>query len=156
MKFLYYTHSGLRYLILLVAVAALLTLAYSVSTGRLESVARKFSSVFLGLLDLQIVLGISLMMGGIFPDAVTGHLILMVFAVLVTHGAFLIGQQLATVRSELAVRLGGIIVALALIVVGIMAIGRTVLGSLPPSAAYSYESTSTAQQRPMAFAVKRV
>ena len=154
MKFLYYTHSGLRYLILLVAVAALLTLAYSVSTGRMEGVARKFSSVFLGLLDLQIVLGISLMMGGIFPDAVTGHLILMVFAVLVTHGAFLIGQQLASVRIELAVRLGGIIVALALIVVGVMAIGRSVLGSLPPSAPYSYQYASPVRQTAFAFVGK--
>ncbi|MEO7041451.1 MAG: hypothetical protein ABI035_04250 [Gemmatimonadaceae bacterium] len=154
MKILYYTHSGLRYLILLVAVAAVLALTYSVATGRVAPVARKLSTVFVGLLDLQIVLGISLMMGGIFPDAVTGHLILMIFAALATHGAFLIGQQLENVRSELAVRLGGIIVALALIVVGIMAIGRSVLGSLPPTAAYSYRTTSPLHQTAFAFVAK--
>ncbi|MEO7102328.1 MAG: hypothetical protein ABI311_03245 [Gemmatimonadaceae bacterium] len=154
MTFLYYTHSGLRFLILLVALAALIALAYSVSTGRAPLVARRLTTAFVGLLDLQIVLGISLMMGGIYPDAVTGHLILMIFAAVVTHGAFLIGQQLESVRSELAVRFGGIVVALALIVVGIMAIGRSVLGSLPPSAAYSYEHVIPADQTQFAFRSK--
>ncbi|MEO8945285.1 MAG: hypothetical protein ABI338_02215, partial [Gemmatimonadaceae bacterium] len=79
-------------------------------------------------LDLQILLGVALMMGGVFPDAVTGHLILMVFAAVVTHGAFLIGQQSSSQRHELGIRLGGIALALILIVVGIMAIGQTVLG----------------------------
>jgi hypothetical protein len=129
---LYYAHSGLRYLVLLAALAALIALGYSVATGRATRVARNVSSTFAGLLDLQILLGIALLMGGIFPDAVTGHLILMVFAAVVTHGAFLTGQQLTTDRRELSVRLGGIIVALALIVVGIMAIGQGVLGSSPP------------------------
>lgn len=154
MKFLYYSHSGLRYVILLVALAALIALVYTVSTGRAPHVARRLSTTFAGLLDLQIVLGISLMMGGIFPDAVTGHLILMVFAAVVTHGAFLIGQQLESVRSELAVRLAGIVVALALIVVGIMAIGRSVLGSLPPSAAYSYQHVIPADHTKIAFRIE--
>ena len=79
-------------------------------------------------------------MGGILNDAVTGHLILMLFAAVVTHAAFLIGQHLSTDRRELGMRLGGIVVALALIVVGIMALGRSVLGSAPPPVAYSYNS----------------
>src|SRR5665213_4192018 len=131
MTILYYTHSGLRYVILLVALAALIALAYSVVTGGAPLAARRLTTAFAGLLDLQIVLGIALVMGGIFPDAVTGHLILMVFAAVVTHAAFLIGQHIATDRRELGMRLGGIVVALALIVVGIMAIGRSVLGSAP-------------------------
>jgi len=151
MTILYYTHSGLRYVILLVALAALIALAYSVVTGGAPLAARRLTTAFAGLLDLQIVLGIALMMGGIFPDAVTGHLILMIFAAVVTHGAFLIGQQLESVRSELAVRLAGIIVALALIVVGILAIGRSVLGSLPPSAAYSYQHVIPADHTKFAF-----
>ncbi len=132
MNTLYYAHSGLRYLVLLAALAAIIALAYSVATGRMTRVARNLSTTFAGLLDLQIVLGIALVMGGIFPDAVTGHLILMVFAAVATHGAFLIGQRLASARRELAMRLGGILIALALIVAGIIAIGSTVLGSAPP------------------------
>lgn len=90
--------------------------------------AQNLSTSFAGALDLQILLGVALMMGGVFPDAVTGHLILMVFAAVVTHGAFLIGQQSSSQRHELGIRLGGIALALILIVVGIMAIGQTVLG----------------------------
>jgi heme A synthase len=133
---LYYAHSGLRYLVLLAALAALIALTYSVATGRATRTARNLSTAFAGLLDLQIVLGIALVMGGIFPDAVTGHLILMVFAAVATHAAFLIGQHLSTNRWELGARLGGVLIALALIVMGIMAIGRTVLGSAPPPVGY--------------------
>ena len=138
MNILYYAHSGLRYLVLLAAIAALIALGYSVATGRSTVAARRLSATFAGLLDLQIVLGIALLMGGLFPDAVTGHLILMVFSAVVTHGAFLIGQQLSNDRRELVMRFCGIVVALALIVVGIMAIGRSVLGSAPPPPAGGY------------------
>lgn len=129
MNILFLAHSWLRYLVLLVALAALITLSYSVVTGRSMRSARNLSTSFAAVLDLQILLGIALMMGGVFPDAVTGHLMLMVFAAVVTHGAFLIGQQSSSQRRELGIRLGGIVVALILIVVGIMAIGQTVLGT---------------------------
>ncbi|HEY7898554.1 MAG TPA: hypothetical protein VIC03_09070 [Gemmatimonadaceae bacterium] len=144
MTILYYTHSGLRYLVLLVAVSALIALAYGAATGRAIRAARNLSTAFAGLLDLQIVLGIGLVMGGVFPDAVTGHLILMVFAAVVTHAAFIVGQHMSTERREFCMRLGGIALSLALIVGGIMAIGRSVLGSAPPSEAYSYVMERTA------------
>ncbi len=128
MNFLFYAHSWLRYLVLLAALAALITLAYSVATGRSQRSARNLSTSFAVVLDLQVLLGVLLVMGGVFPDVVTGHLILMVLAAVVTHGAFLIGQQSLSERRELGVRLGGIALALVLIVVGIMAINQTVLG----------------------------
>ena len=126
--FLFYAHSWLRYLVLLVALAALITLSYSVATGRSMRSARNFSTSFAAVLDLQVLLGVLLVMGGVFPDAVTGHLIFMVLAAVATHGAFLIGQQSRSERREFGVRLGGIVLALGLIVVGIMAINQTVLG----------------------------
>jgi heme A synthase len=128
MNILFYAHSGLRYLVLLAALAALIALTYNVATGRATRPARALSASFAGVLDLQVLLGIFLMMGGLHSDAVTGHLLLMIFAAVVTHGAFLTAQQLHSERGELAIRLGGIAVALALIVVGIMAIGQSVLG----------------------------
>jgi heme A synthase len=128
MNILFYAHSWLRYLVLLDALVALIALVYSVATGRSTSRARLLATSFAGLLDLQIVIGIMLVMGGMFPDAVTGHLILMVFAAVVTHAAFIVGQQSSSDRRELGIRLGGIVLALILIVVGIMAIGQTVLG----------------------------
>ena len=74
MTILFLAHSWLRYLVLVVALAALIALTYSVATGRSVRPARILANSFAGLLDLQIVLGIGLVMGGVFPDAVTGHL----------------------------------------------------------------------------------
>ena len=128
MNILFYAHSGLRYLVLLAALAALIALTYSVTTGHATRPARTLSASFAGVLDLQVLLGIFLMMGGMRSDAVTGHLLLMIFAAVVTHGAFLTAQQLRSERGELTTRLAGIVVAIALIVVGIMAIGQSVLG----------------------------
>jgi heme A synthase len=129
MNILFSAHSGLRYLVLLAALAALIALAYSVATGRSVRPARILANSFAGLVDLQILLGIGLVMGGIFTDAVTGHLMLMVLAAVVTHAAFIVGQQASSDRRELGIRLGGIVLALVLIVAGIMAIGQSILGS---------------------------
>jgi heme A synthase len=129
MNILFSAHSGLRDLVLLAALAALIALAYSVATGRSVRPARILANSFAGLLDLQILLGIGLVMGGIFTDAVTGHLMLMVLAAVVTHAAFIVGQQASSDRRELGIRLGGIVLALVLIVAGIMAIGQSILGS---------------------------
>ena len=133
MKSLYHAHSGLRYLVLLAAVVALIALAYALGTGRATRPARILATTFTGLLDLQIVLGIALVMGGMFPDIVIGHLIMMILAVVVAHASSIIGQRSSSERRELAIRLTGIALALVIIVGGIMALGRSVLGSAPPT-----------------------
>jgi hypothetical protein len=134
MTALYHAHSGLRYLVLLAAVVAILALAYALASGRGARAARILPAVFTGLLDLQILLGIGLVMGGVFPDAAVGHLVMMVLAALVAHGASLLGKRASSVRREQVVRLAGIVIALALIIGGIMALGRSVLGSAAMSA----------------------
>lgn len=131
MNILYHAHSGLRYLVLLAALATLIGLAYSLASGRAVRGAQLLAMSFTGLLDLQILLGVALVIGGIFPDDVVGHLIMMVFAAVVTHASSIVGQRARSERRELGIRLAGIAVALALIVGGILAIGRSVLGSAP-------------------------
>ena len=112
MNSLYHAHSGLRYLVLLAAVVALIALAYALGTGRATRPARILATTFTGLLDLQIVLGIALVMGGMFPDIVIGHLIMMILAVVVAHASSIIGQRSSSERRELAIRLTGIALAL--------------------------------------------
>lgn len=131
MSILYHAHSGLRYLVLLAALAALVAFGYSLSTGRAARTAFALATTFTGLLDLQVVLGVGLVIGGVFPDAAVGHLILMVLALGVTHASSIIGRRSTSERRELGIRLGGIVLALVLIVVGIMALGRGVLSSAP-------------------------
>lgn len=131
MNILYHAHSGLRYLVLLAALSAMIGLVYALSSGRAVRPARIVAASFTGLLDLQILLGIGLVIGGIFPDAVVGHLVMMVFAAVSTHAGSIIGQRASSERRELGIRLASIALAVALIAGGIMAIGRNVLESSP-------------------------
>ena len=131
MNILYHAHSGLRYLVLLAALAAIAALAYALATGRAARAAQLLATSFTGLLDLQVLLGIALVIGGIFPDAVVGHLVMMVFAAGVTHASSIVGKRSSNERRELGIRLAGIVLALALIVGGVLAIGRSVLGTAP-------------------------
>lgn len=128
---LYHAHSGLRYLVLLAAVAAIVALAHALATGRALRGARIAAAAFAGLLDLQIVLGLGLLMSGRLPPEVVGHLALMVFAAVVTHAGAIVGQRSPSERRELGIRLAAIAVALVLIAGGIIAIGRTILGTAP-------------------------
>jgi heme A synthase len=133
MNILYHAHSGFRYLVLLVAVVAVITLAYALATGRAARAARALTAAFTGLLDLQILLGIGLVVAGLFPDAAVGHLVMMVFAAVAAHGASLVAKRSFDERRALGIRLGGILLALVLIVGGIMAIGRGVFSSAAPT-----------------------
>jgi hypothetical protein len=69
--------------------------------------------------------------GGVFPDAAVGHLVMMVLALVAAHGASVMGKRAGTERREMIIRLVGIVLALLLIAGGIMALGRSVLGSAP-------------------------
>ena len=131
MNFLYQAHSGLRYLVLLAAVVAIVALAYALATGRSVRAAQRLATAFTALLDLQIVIGIALVFGGLFPDAAVGHLVMMVLALVATHGASVMGKRASSERREMTIRLVGIVLALLLIAGGIMALGRSVLGSAP-------------------------
>ena len=133
MNALYHAHSGLRYLVLLAAVVAIVVLGYGLATGRRLSSTRAVTASFTGLLDLQVLLGLALVIGGMLTAKATGHLVMMVLALVVAHAASVIAGRATDERCELTVRLVGVVLSLVLIVGGIMAIGRSVLGSLPAS-----------------------
>ena len=133
MNILYHAHSGLRYLVLLAALGAVAVLVYGLATGRGQRLARILPAAFTGLLDLQILLGIGLVLGGLFPDAAVGHLVMMVLAAAAAHGSSIIANRSFDERRALAIRLGGVALAIVLIVAGVLALGRSVLGSAPPT-----------------------
>ena len=59
MKMLFYAHSGLRYLVLLMGLAAVAYFAYGLVTKRpVDRSVRIIGSSFAGLLDTQLLLGI--------------------------------------------------------------------------------------------------
>jgi hypothetical protein len=134
MTFLFHAHSGLRYLVLIAGIAAVAYFAFALATGRTaERPARILTAMFVGFLDLQIVLGLLLMVAGIFYGALMGHLVMMLLAAAAAHGASVMARRSADPRRALQIRLAGVVVALLLIVGGVMAIGRSVFGSGAPS-----------------------
>ena len=131
MNVLYQAHSGLRYLVLLAGLVALLVFAYGLITRRPVRGAPGFTATFTALLDVQFVLGAGLFLGGIVYDALMGHIAMMILAVVAANGAAMLAPRATTERQELAIRFAGVIIALVCIVIGILAIGRSVLGSAP-------------------------
>lgn len=127
MMFLFHAHSGLRYLVILVGLIALLAFAYSMITGKPIRAARGLTAAYTGVLDLQALLGIILIFTWPFYGALMGHVTMMVVAVAVAHVASVRARRTSDERRALAFRLGGVALSLLLIVLGILAIGRSVV-----------------------------
>ncbi|HEV2146046.1 MAG TPA: hypothetical protein VGR37_01375 [Longimicrobiaceae bacterium] len=127
MTFLYHAHSGLRYLVLLAAVLAILYLAFGWATRRpYDRTARVLVAIFTGTLDLQVLLGIALLFVRPFYPALMGHIVMMLLAAIAAHGFSVFGRGRPDERQRYGVVLAGVVVALVLVLGGIMAIGRGV------------------------------
>ncbi len=128
MTIVFYAHSGIRYLVLLVAVAALAYLLFGLATRRdFDKLAGALTGAYLGLLDLQVLIGVVLYL--LFPSrpALMGHAIMMLAAVTVGHVANIMNKRRE--QKSYGVAFGGVAVSLLLVGGGIMAIGRAIIGS---------------------------
>ncbi len=128
MTFLFHLHSGLRYLVLLVGVIALAYFAFGLATKRpVDKAVRILGSSFAGLLDLQVLIGIVMVAMGRYYPQLIGHIVMMVAAAGVTHVLLVVNRKRPTPGYTLP--LAAVAIALALIVGGILAIGRGVFTS---------------------------
>jgi hypothetical protein len=131
---LFYAHSGLRYLVLLVGIAAIVYFAFGLFTRRpADRAAGILMAAFTGLLDLQIVLGLLLIVMGLYYPALIGHMVMMIAAAVVAHVTSVFAKRTADDRRSYAFRLGGSVLGMVLIVGGITAIGRGIFESGAPS-----------------------
>lgn len=127
MTILFHAHSGLRYLVLLAAAVAVVAFLW----GRLSRrpygrSSRIVMAAFVGLVDLQVLLGAGLWLGGRRPAGILGHAGPMLLAAGVLH----VASARARRREESAghgLPLAGTLVAVALIVGGILAIRDAIL-----------------------------
>jgi hypothetical protein len=129
LNLLFKAHSGLRYLVLLVGLAALAYFAYGLATRRpVDKKVRILGSSFAGLLDTQILLGIVLLGAGWpFQPMLWGHLTLMLLAAVLAHVLLVVNRKRPQPGFLLPlIAVGG---ALLLVIGGILSIGRGVLGS---------------------------
>jgi hypothetical protein len=89
---------------------------------------RALASAFAGLLDLQIVVGLLLLLTGFeFYGALAGHLFMMLLAGACAHGASIMARRREPARSGSPVRTIGFALALLFIVGGIMSIQRSII-----------------------------
>lgn len=124
MDALFAAHSGTRYLVLVAGLIALLWFAWGLGTKRAFSrPAPAMLAVFVGLLDLQVLMGIALLIGGRRPPGIWGHVVVMVLAVILAHWM----KKSSRTSTGYGGPLFGVAGALALIVVGILAIGRAIV-----------------------------
>lgn len=128
-EILFQAHSGVRYLVLLAGLIALIYFAFGWATNReRDSASRIVGSAFVGLLDLQVLLGIGTLLTRPFYPALGGHLLMMVLAAVSAH--LLVGQKMRaspTDKRAFAMGTAGVLLTIILIVGGIMSIGRPVV-----------------------------
>ncbi len=128
-NFLLNAHSGLRYLILLGGVLTVLYAAYGVVSGRpYDKTIRILSSSFVGTLHLQILLGLGLLLSGMFQTALIGHLFMMVFAAAAAQIPVSVMRRRPEELKSYMPHAIAALVALALIWGGVTAIGRPIVG----------------------------
>ena len=124
----FYTHSGVRYLVLIAAAAAVVyLLAGMLRGGQFDKLAKILTAAYVGLLDLQVGFGVVLYL--LIPSypQLLGHVVMALAAVTVAHVANIMNKR----RDEpsLGIALAGVVISLILIVGGIWAIGREILGT---------------------------
>lgn len=137
MEFLFHAHSGVRYLVLLAALVALVVLVTGYTSRRAYAgLSRAATSAFMGLVHLQVLLGIGLVLTGIWYGALMGHLMMMVLAAILLTALAAYARRQADAQRAHAVALAGVVLSLLLIVGGIMAIRPSPFASSgAPSAA---------------------
>jgi hypothetical protein len=125
---LFHAHSGLRYLVLLAGVASFLYSIVAAVTARpWDRPGRILFVMFIGFLDLQVLLGLILVFLWPFYPALWGHIVLMVLAAAAAHFTSIMARRRpAEPRRHLSAALG-VAGAVILVVGGIAAIGRPVL-----------------------------
>lgn len=125
---LFHAHSGLRYLILLTGVVVLVySLAAAFRRNRWNRRGRILLASFVGLLDLQVLMGLGLILVRAFYPALWGHLTLMILAATTAHVALAMNKRRPPEGQTHTLAAAGAGIALLLIVGGILSIGRPLL-----------------------------
>ena len=122
---LFHAHSGLRYLVLLAGVLTFIhSLAGAFRTDRWSRTGRILLASFVGLMDLQVLLGLGLILVRVFFPALWGHLSLMILAAAAAHVALALNKRRPPERQSHVLPAAGSGLALVLIIGGILSIGR--------------------------------
>lgn len=132
--FLLHTHSGLRYLVLLMGIAVVVyAIRGAVSRAPYDDRMRVMGGVFAVLMDLNVFVGFAALFGRPFQPYVIGHILVMIFAAVAAHIVPSVMKRRPMEERTYLPHAVSAAVALGLVVAGILALpaGR-VLGSYIP------------------------
>ena len=120
---MFQAHSGIRYLVLLAGLVAEVVFALGLAQKTpFSKQARIVGAVFSGLMDLQILIGVILVIMGLYTPKAIGHIVMMVAATTLTHALFVQNRKRATPGYLLPlIAVSG---SMVLIIGGIFALGR--------------------------------
>ena len=128
-EFLFAAHSGFRYVVLVVGLGTAAAAAAALvggPTSRPAHLSFRLFRVFVVLVDIQVLLGVAVILARPFLPIYIGHLAMMILALAGMHGlAVWLKRKPAAERAPGPI-LAGVAIALALISGGIMAIGRPI------------------------------
>ena len=128
MNFIFQAHSGLRYLVLLIGLILVLYAAFGLSTRRpFDRNALLLLRVFVGLVDLQVLLGIATLITRAFFPALMGHIVLMIAAAAVAHLGAVRIKKTPEAERRYGMLLASALIPLALMIAGILAIQRPLI-----------------------------
>lgn len=126
---LFWAHSGIRYLVYLVGFAALGYAIYgAIRRQPYDRTMARLGVGFAWLLHLQLLTGIGVLFTGRFSSAVTGHILVMVFAAAVAQIVPSVMRRRQPAERSYPPHIVSTIVALVLVAVGIIALGRPLFG----------------------------
>ena len=131
MRGLYYAHSGIRYLILAFGALALVYAIVGLVRRRpYDKSMHILASSFAGMIFLQIIVGIALLISGAgrFGAAVGIHFVVMAFAAASAQLPASVMRRRPPEERTYGPHVVLTLLALALIVFGVMALGRSPLG----------------------------
>jgi heme A synthase len=122
---LFAAHSGVRYLVLLVGLIAFGYAVYGAATRKpYDRAMLGLARAFAGLTHLQILLGVAVIFTGRFYPALIGHIVCMVLAAVVATIVPAVMRKRQPAERSYTPHAVAVLVALTLMVMGIMAIGR--------------------------------
>jgi hypothetical protein len=124
---LFMAHSGVRYLVLLSGIIALILAGLSLRGGVLSRAGDIAGRVYVGVLDLQFLLGLGTVFTRPFIPQYIGHIVMMVLAVALAHAISVAVKKRPEASRPPGMLAAGIAGSLVIIIVGILAIGRPIV-----------------------------
>lgn len=120
-------HSGWRYLVLLAVLVALIVPLATLREGDSGGWTMRAVRILAVVLDVQLLLGIGLLFVLPFYPALMGHIVMMVAAVALAHLLVISLRRRSPAERTAALPLTGVAIILAIIVAGILSIGRPIV-----------------------------